>query len=54
MEVTFGKFKGNKISQVPEWWLSWAIDNLESDWQQKLKTNIRLFLDAKKNSAALV
>jgi len=54
MEVTFGKFKGSKISQVPEWWLSWAIDNLESDWQQKLKTNIRLFLDAKKNSAALV
>lgn len=48
IEITFGKFKGQKISEVPEWWMSWALDNLDGDWHNKLKQNIRLFLESKK------
>lgn len=46
LEFKFGKFKGEKISQVPEWYLSWVIDNIESN--PKLTDNIRAFLDMEK------
>lgn len=46
MEITFGKFKGSKISEVPSWYLSWAMDNIT--WNRDLTGNIRLFLDNQK------
>lgn len=48
VEITFGKFKGNKISEVPPWYLSWAMDNVS--WNKELTGNIRLFLDTKNAS----
>jgi len=48
MELTFGKFKGNKISEAPDWYLSWCMDNI--NWNRELVGNIRLFLDQKKSA----
>lgn len=45
MEITFGKFKGEKISTAPIWWVSWAMDNV--NWNDKLVQNIRMFLGSK-------
>lgn len=43
IEFTFGKYKGQTISQTPIGYLSWAMDNI--NWNQKLVANIRLFLE---------
>ena len=44
--INFGKFKGSKISETPDWWLSWAHDNVT--WHKTLVPNIRKYLDSKK------
>ncbi len=48
MELNFGKFKGTgtRISQAPEWYLSWCTDNI--NWNPALVKNIKLFLNKPK------
>lgn len=48
MEISFGKFKGSKISETPHWYLSWAMDNIT--WNEDLTGNIRLYLDNQKHA----
>lgn len=43
---SFGRFKGHKISAIPDWYLSWAVDNLT--YQDRLVSNIKKFLTTKK------
>ena len=42
MVFPWGKFKGHKISQCPEWYISWCVDNINGN--QKLISNIKKFL----------
>ena len=47
MEITFGNFAGKVISEAPDWWLSWAADNLNN--RKELVDNIKLFFNQRKN-----
>lgn len=48
MPISFGKFKGQKISEMPEWYLSWIMDNITHS--PELVGNIRLFFDLRKQN----
>lgn len=47
MAIDFGKFAGSKISDAPDWWLTWAFENLGN--KKELVDNIKLFFNQRKD-----
>lgn len=45
MKIQFGKFRGRKISEIPEWYLKWAIGEVDDD---RLVSNMKKYLERKK------
>jgi DNA repair protein RadD len=45
--LSFGKFKGQKISEVPDWYLKFIVDKFDDGW---VKDNFKKELDRRQNN----